>query len=61
MTLPMDVRIALIAKFGCLCKRGIVPEACSSWFLPRIVGVSQSLEWMMSGEVFSAEEALKEN
>ena len=61
MTLPMDVRIASDnAKFGFVfAKRGIVPEACSSWFLPRIVGVSQSLEWMMSGEVFSAEEALK--
>ena len=61
MTLPMDVRIASEnAKFGFVfAKRGIVPEACSSWFLPRIVGVSQSLEWMMSGEVFSAEEALK--
>ena len=61
MLLPMDVRIASDnARFGFVfAKRGIVPEACSSWFLPRIVGVSQSLEWMMSGEVFSAEEALK--
>jgi len=59
MTLPMDVRIASTkAKLGFVfSKRGIVPEACSSWFLPRIVGISQALEWVYSGRVFSAEEA----
>jgi enoyl-CoA hydratase/carnithine racemase len=38
-------------------RRGIVPEACSSWFLPRVVGVSRALEWVLSGRVFPAEEA----
>lgn len=58
MTLPMDVRIASNkAKLGFVfSKRGIVPEACSSWFLPRVVGISQALEWVYSGRVFSAEE-----
>jgi enoyl-CoA hydratase/carnithine racemase len=60
MTLPMDVRIAAAgAKIGFVfARRGIVPEACSSWFLPRIVGISQALEWVESGRVFTAEEAL---
>ena len=60
MTLPMDVRIAAAgAKIGFVfARRGIVPEACSSWFLPRIVGISQALEWVETGRVFSAEEAL---
>jgi enoyl-CoA hydratase/carnithine racemase len=60
MTLPMDVRIAAAeAKIGFVfTRRGIVPEACSSWFLPRIVGISQALEWVETGRVFSAEEAL---
>jgi len=60
MSLPMDVRIASEkAKFGFVfARRGIVPEACSSWFLPRIVGISQAMEWVASGRVFSAEEAL---
>ncbi len=60
MTLPMDVRLASdFAKFGFVfARRGIVPEACSSWFLPRVVGVNQALEWAYSGEVFPAEEAL---
>jgi enoyl-CoA hydratase/carnithine racemase len=40
-------------------RRGIVPEACSSWFLPRLVGVSQALEWCYSGRVFAAQEALQ--
>ena len=39
-------------------KRGVVLEACSSWFLPKVVGMSQALEWVMSGRVFDAEEAL---
>jgi len=60
MTLPMDVRIASsAARFGFVfARRGIVPEACSSWFLPRVVGISQALEWTYSGRVFGAEEAL---
>lgn len=59
MTLPFDIRIAATsAKIGFVfSRRGIVPEACSSWFLPRIVGISQALEWVYSGRVFSAEEA----
>ena len=59
MTLPMDVRLAAEgAKIGFVfVGRGIVPEACSSWFLPRIVGVSQAMEWVATGRVFSAEEA----
>ena len=61
MTLPMDVRIASTkARVGFVfARRGIVPEACSSWFLPRVVGVSQALEWAYSGEVFDAQEALR--
>ncbi len=60
MTLPMDIRIATPdAKFGFVfSRRGITLEACSSWFLPRIVGVSQALEWAYSGRVFLAQEAL---
>ncbi len=60
MTLAMDVRLAAdVAKFGFVfARRGIVPEACSSYFLPRVVGISQALEWCYSGRVFPAEEAL---
>ena len=60
MTLPMDVRIAAHdARFGFVfSRRGIVPEACSSYFLPRVVGISQALQWCYSGRIFSAEEAL---
>jgi enoyl-CoA hydratase/carnithine racemase len=60
MTLPMDVRIASsAAKFGFVfARRGIVPEACSSWFLPRVVGISQAMEWVATGRLFSADEAL---
>ena len=60
MTLPMDVRIAASGtKIGFVfARRGIVPEACSSWFLPRLVGISQALEWVETGRVFTAEEAL---
>jgi enoyl-CoA hydratase/carnithine racemase len=60
MTLPMDVRLAAEgAKIGFVfASRGIVPEACSSWFLPRIVGISRAMEWVASGRVFRAEEAL---
>ena len=61
MQLPMDVRIASDnARFGFVfARRGIVPEACSSWFLPRIVGISQALQWCYSGEVFGAEGAAR--
>ncbi|MBO0769287.1 MAG: crotonase/enoyl-CoA hydratase family protein [Solirubrobacterales bacterium] len=61
MTLPMDIRIgADDAKLGFVfTRRGIVPEACSSWFLPRIVGIGQALEWVITGRVFSAKEALE--
>ena len=61
MQLPMDIRIASEkARFGFVfARRGIVPEACSSWFLPRLVGISQALEWCYSGRIFGAEEALK--
>ena len=60
MTLPMDIRLASTqAKMGFVfARRGIVPEACSSWFLPRVVGISKAAEWCYSGRVFSAEEAL---
>jgi enoyl-CoA hydratase/carnithine racemase len=60
MTLPMDIRLAAEgAKIGFVfARRGIVPEACSSWFLPRIAGISQAMEWVATGRVFSAEEAL---
>ncbi len=58
-TLPMDVRLASTeARFGFVfTRRGVVPEACSSWFLPRVVGVSQALEWFTTGRVFGASEA----
>ena len=60
MTLPMDVRIASEkARFGFVfARRGIVPEAASSWFLPRVVGISQAMEWVATGRLFSADEAL---
>jgi len=60
MTLPMDIRIAsTAARIGFVfSRRGIVPEACSSWFLPRIVGISRAAEWAYTGRVFPAEEAL---
>jgi enoyl-CoA hydratase/carnithine racemase len=59
MTLPMDVRIASEkARMGFVfARRGIAPDACSSWFLPRVVGIGQATEWVLSGRVFSAEEA----
>lgn len=60
MTLPMDIRIASEdAKFGFVfARRGIVPEACSSYFLPRIVGIQRATEWVYTGRVFPASEAL---
>ncbi|MES2884039.1 MAG: crotonase/enoyl-CoA hydratase family protein [Pseudomonadota bacterium] len=59
MTLAMDVRLASEkARIGFVFgKIGIVPEACSSWFLPRIVGISQALEWCYSGDILTADEA----
>ena len=59
MQLPMDIRIASTdARFGFVFnRRGITPEACSSWFLPRLVGISTALEWCYSGRVFPAAEA----
>jgi enoyl-CoA hydratase/carnithine racemase len=60
MTLPMDIRIAAEeARMGFVfARRGIVPEACSSWFLPRLVGIGQAMEWVATGRVFDAREAL---
>ena len=60
MTLPMDIRVlADNAKVGFVfAGRGIVPEAASSWFLPRIVGINQALEWCLTARVFRAQEAL---
>jgi enoyl-CoA hydratase/carnithine racemase len=59
MQLPMDFRLASeSAKFGFVfARRGIVPEAASSWFLPRLVGMQQAMEWCMTGRVFDAQEA----
>jgi enoyl-CoA hydratase/carnithine racemase len=61
MTLPMDVRLAADeARIGFVfARRGIIPEACSSWFLPRVVGISRAMEWVATGRVFSAHEALE--
>jgi enoyl-CoA hydratase/carnithine racemase len=61
MQLPMDFRLASdTARFGFVfARRGIVPEAASSWFLPRLVGIGQALDWCYSGRVFGAAEALK--
>ncbi len=61
MQLPMDFRLASdAARFGFVfARRGIVPEAASSWFLPRLVGIGKALEWSYSGRVFGADEALQ--
>ncbi len=61
MQLAMDMRLASdAARYGFVfAKRGIVPEAASSWFLPRIVGIGQALEWCMTGRLFDAQEALR--
>ena len=58
MTLPMDIRIVSEdARIGFVfTRRGVVPEACSSWFLPRIVGISKAAEWIYTGRVFRASE-----
>ena len=60
MTLPMDIRFAsdTPSSGSCSRRRGIVPEACSSWFLPRVVGISTAAEWCYTGRVFPAAEAL---
>ena len=60
MTLPMDIRIASSsARMGFVfSRRGVVPEACSTWFLPRLVGMQRAAEWVYTGRVFGAEEAL---
>lgn len=60
MQLPMDIRLAsTTARFGFVfARRGITPEAASSWFLPRLVGMQTALEWCMTGRVFGADEAL---
>lgn len=59
MTLPMDIRLAsTAARFGFVfTRRGIVPEACSSWFLPRVVGIDTAAEWCYTGRIFAAREA----
>jgi enoyl-CoA hydratase/carnithine racemase len=61
MTLPMDMRVASEeARFGFVfTRRGIVPEAASSWFLPRVVGISRAMEWCATGRLFGAGEALE--
>lgn len=61
MTLAMDVRLASeSARFGFVfARRGIVPEACSSWFLPRVVGIGRAMEWVATGRIFPATEALE--
>ncbi len=61
LTLPMDIRLAATgARFGCVfTRRGLVPEAGSAWFLPRIVGLPQALRWCYSGRVFDADEAAR--
>jgi len=60
ITLPADIRLAGdTARFGFVfARRGLVPEAASSWFLPRVVGISQAMEWVATGRVFDAAEAL---
>ncbi len=59
MQLAMDMRLASdTARYGFVfARRGIVPEACSSWFLPRLVGIQQAMEWCMTGRIFDAAEA----
>ena len=61
MTLPMDIRLAAAsARFGFpFVRRGIMPEAASGWFLPRVVGISQAMEWVATGRIFDAAEALR--
>ena len=58
MTLPMDIRLSSdTAKFGFVfARRGIITEACSSWFLPRVVGISRATEWVFTGRMILADE-----
>lgn len=60
MTLPMDIRIAADdARFGLpFVRRGIIPESCSTWFLPRVVGIATAVDWSVTGRIFPASEAL---
>lgn len=60
MTLPMDIRLASTkAKFGFVfARRGLVPEAASSWFLPRVAGIAKAMEWVATGRIFGPDEAL---
>jgi enoyl-CoA hydratase/carnithine racemase len=60
MVLPMDIRIAADdARFGLpFSRRGIVPESCATWFLPRLVGIATAVDWAVTGRIFSAQEAL---
>jgi enoyl-CoA hydratase/carnithine racemase len=60
MILPMDIRIAAdTARFGLpFVRRGIVPESCSTWFLPRVVGIARAVDWAVTGRIFGADEAL---
>ncbi len=60
MTLPADIRISSdTAKFGFVfTRRGLVPEACSTWFLPRVVGIATAVEWTVGGKMVPADEAL---
>ena len=59
LTLPMDIRLAsTTARFGAVfVRRGIVPDACAAWFLPRLVGMSRAIEWTCSGRLFDVTEA----
>jgi enoyl-CoA hydratase/carnithine racemase len=61
MILPMDIRIAAdTARFTLpFTRRGIVPESCATWFLPRVVGISRAVDWAVTGRVFPASEALE--
>jgi len=60
MVLPMDVRVAAdTARFGLpFARRGIIPESCATWFLPRIVGIATAVDWSLTGRIFGADEAL---
>ncbi len=60
MVLPMDIRIAAdSARFGLpFTRRGIIPESCASWFLPRVVGIATAVDWSVTGRIFTATEAL---
>ncbi len=61
MTLPMDIRLASdTAKMGFVfTRRAIAPDGCCTWFLPRVVGIGQAAEWLITGRIFTAQEALQ--